>query len=197
MNIEKQLDQVLLLPEASLARIYSHHRDREFAIVTAHRADMDPDQNRENMISLKGDVRAAGYGYIPLEGIGQERTEDGKTIEVKEPSLMVIGNGTRNLRRDVIQWGRKYNQYMVIYHHPKTGTELIEVAGDKVVDRFEKFSPRVAAFFSRHRGKAFHFEGVKYGSPPRSVIEGMGRFGEMLWEYRDGDDWREKIATSS
>ena len=75
MNIEEQLDHVLLLPEASLARIYSHHRDREFAIVTAHRADMDPDQNRENMISLKGDVRAAGYGYIPLEGIGQERTD--------------------------------------------------------------------------------------------------------------------------
>ena len=148
--------------------------------------------NAENLIKLKQDIRGGGYGYIPLEGVGQEQDEEGNVKEVKEPSFLVIGNSDGRLRHDVLEWGKKYNQFAVIYYDPKTGTELLRSDG-QVLDRFDKFTPRVATFFSRHRGKSFHFEGVKYGDPPHSIIEGMGRFGEVLWQYRDGDDWRSKV----
>ena len=191
-GFEKRLDDALMvnkfnLTEASLARIWAHHKNREFAIVTAWRAATPKDENISNLSLLKRDVRAAGYGYIPLEGIGQE--ESGP---VKEPAIMVIGDDQGRLRDLAIQWGRKYDQFAIIYNQ-KGNAEFINPKTGETLQQWHGFHAGAAQFFSRHKGKDFHLEGLKYGQLPHSIIEGMGRNAETLWEFRDGPDWREKV----
>ena len=73
--------------ESSLSRIWRDFRDNEFGIVTSWRVG-DTD-NRQNLSKLKSAIRGAGYGFVRIDGVGQEEV-DGKIVQAKEPSLFSI-----------------------------------------------------------------------------------------------------------
>ena len=73
--------------EASLSRIYRDFQENEFGIITAWR--VGDKSNKSNLNALKSAVRSAGFGFVRIDGVGQEEDESGKVVSVKEPSLLV------------------------------------------------------------------------------------------------------------
>jgi len=192
MGLAEQLDEASggggsSILEASLGRIWQHHDKTGFVIITAWRGDQDEKANRQALQRLKGDVRGAGYGFIPLEGVGQEK-HGGKIVQASEPSLLIPnkrkGDVTErreagdDLRRRALAWGKKYKQFAVLVHDPKTGTEILKPGGG-VVARARKFSANTASeFFTRLKGgRTFTLEwwGIKYGEPHEGWMDGAAR----------------------
>ena len=73
--------------ESSLSRIYRDFKDNEFGIITSWRVGSK--DNKANLSALKSAVSSAGFGYVRIDGVGQEEDESGKVRSVKEPSLLV------------------------------------------------------------------------------------------------------------
>lgn len=174
------------LLETSLARIWQHHRERSFVILTAWRGDKDKQVNRANLKRLKAQVRAAGYGFIQLIGVGQEKDAEGNIIYAQEPSLLIPTNEKsaedgRALLKKALKWGKQYEQYAIFFHtvsEDKDYSAVIEVDGGKR-EVLGKFKPQqVGQFFSKlKKGRTFKYEhlGYKYGEPVQGWIHGMGR----------------------
>ena len=73
--------------EASLSRIWRDFQENEFGIITSWRVgDVD---NKANLSKLKSAISSAGFGYVRIDGVGQEEDESGVVRSVKEPSLLV------------------------------------------------------------------------------------------------------------
>lgn len=197
------------LLEASLSRIYRDFKENEFCILTAWRAG-DKD-NKSNLKQLQSAIRGAGFGFVRIDGVGQEEV-DGKVVSVSEPSLMVKnvakGGGrvlpTREFLKFMVELGRKYNQWGIVFNNPEVGTQLISLkdeAGNqhspKVEMRFKQFNPmKTAQFFSKLKGKPFTFEVFKYGNPPENWIHGMQmeKSGQTdIHRYTTMDNWLKKI----
>lgn len=198
MSIAEQLDNASsarpkTVLEASLGRVWQHHGSTGFVIITAWRGDQDKATNERALKQLKADVRAAGYGFIPLEGVGQEKVGD-KIVQAVEPSILIPNKrratkescddcGLSELRRQssaeelralALKWGKKYGQFAVLIHDPENGTQIVKPDGG-VVGKASKFSPNTAAeFFSRLKGKEFTLEwwGLKYMQPTRGWMQG-------------------------
>ena len=73
--------------EASLSRIYRDFQENEFGIITSWR--VGEVNNKANLKMLKSAVSSAGFGYVRIDGVGQEEDETGKVRSVREPSLLV------------------------------------------------------------------------------------------------------------
>jgi len=200
MDFNHILDDALksyTLLEASLQRIWQHHQNREFAIISAWRATNNPDDNHRNTRILKSKLRTLSYGYIPIEGVGQERNEAGTIVQSVEPSFMIINEPSRQeFRSDILRLAREFDQDFVLFWRPGDG-EIYDVKNDVVDTHLSRFVPLAAEFYSQHRGRAFHVEGVKYGNPPKNWIHGMGEqaMGGIMFEYRETEaDWRKAMA---
>jgi len=192
MELSKDLSEALApdlkhqsLLEASLGRIWQHGKENAFVLVTAWRANLDLATNQKNMAALKKLIRADGYGFIPIEGVGQE---EGGT-ESKEPSLFVISKSDPDdpdgdLLKDAIAWAKKYDQYAIFYHVVRDGKPLgavINVAAgapEPGAEDLSTFTPnKMTGFYSKLRkGGSFKYEwmGVKFADPAQSWIVGMG-----------------------
>ena len=123
--------------EASLSRIWRDYQDNEFGIITAWRFECDDEKgklvnNKQNLSALKSGVRGGGFGYVRIDGVGQEEC-GGKVISVKEPALLVKNvksGGEPVMDSDkfdnfLIRLGRKYNQWGIVLHSPEKGSRLI------------------------------------------------------------------------
>jgi len=155
--------------EASLGRIWQHHGKHGFVILTSWRAENSLEQNKANLQKLKGLVRGAGYGFIQAEGLGQEDTPSGEVVATSEPVLLVPGRGDlADLRKQAVSWGKKFNQYAIVFHDPEDGSELVGQNGERL-DHWKKFSANVATKFLTRlkKGGSFALEwiGVKYADP--------------------------------
>ena len=175
--------ETVALLEASLGRIWQHNKDRTFVMLTSWRADKDLAANKASLKKLKQKIRGAGYGFLPLDGVGQE-TKSGKTTSVSEPSLLVLSNETGDdpkLAQLARKWAKAYNQDYIFVHTIKDGEPYGAVVNVKSGKHevFKKFVPgQMGAFYSKLRsGGTFTYEhvGVKYDDPPKNWIHGMGR----------------------
>ena len=61
------------LGESSIARMFAHWMGGGFAGITAWRGPSSPAANRKNLRALKKDIRAAGFGFVPVLGSYQEK----------------------------------------------------------------------------------------------------------------------------
>ena len=178
--------------EASLSRIYRDFQENEFGIITSWRVgNVD---NKANLAKLKSLVSSRGFGYVRIDGVGQEEDETGKVRSVKEPSLLVKnvspekdGTGERNrpvlnsndFEKFMVFLAHKFKQWGIVLHSPEKGTRLIQTSDDgrpvkKVDMKMSKFNPmKVAQFYSSLKGKPFTFEGFKYADKPQNHIHGM------------------------
>jgi len=205
--------------EASLGRIYQHHKTRAFAILTAWRGERTLEENQVAFQKLKQRIRGSGYGFIPLDGVGQEKV-GGKVVEASEPSLLVPnkvkGPDDGTFRKIALGWAleaSKPPQYAIFFATPdgEGGTDgaVLKVGGG-VEMKLSKFSPSmVGQFYSKlRRGRTFMYApsaeesvewlGVKYGDPPQGWIHGMGMQSEGRLEiarYSETlDEWRQEFA---
>ena len=176
--------------EASLSRIWRDFQDNEFGIITSWR--VGETNNKQNLAKLKSAVSSAGFGYVRIDGVGQEEDETGKVRSVKEPSLLVknVKAGgeplmdTKKFERFMVKLAHKYNQWGIVLHNPEKGTRLVQTSDDgkpvnKVDMKMSTFNPmKVAQFYSSLKGKPFTFEGFKYADKPQNHIHGMSLQGK-------------------
>ena len=176
--------------EASLSRIWRDFKDNEFGIITSWR--VGETNNKQNLAKLKSAVSGAGFGYVRIDGVGQEEDETGKVRSVKEPSLLVknVKAGgeplmdTKKFERFMVKLAHKYKQWGIVLHNPEKGTRLVQTSDDgkpvnKVDMKMSTFNPmKVAQFYSSLKGKPFTFEGFKYADKPQNHIHGMSLQGK-------------------
>ena len=176
--------------EASLSRIWRDFQDNEFGIITSWR--VGETNNKQNLAKLKSAVSSAGFGYVRIDGVGQEEDETGKVRSVKEPSLLVknVKAGgeplmdTKKFESFMVKLAHKYKQWGIVLHNPKKGTRLVQTSDDgkpvnKVDMKMSTFNPmKVAQFYSSLKGKPFTFEGFKYADKPQNHIHGMSLQGK-------------------
>jgi hypothetical protein len=195
--------------ESSLSRIWRDFQENEFGIITSWRVG-DKD-NRKNLSMLKSAIRSGGYGYVRIDGVGQEEV-DGKVVQANEPSLLVKnvkkGGGplvdSKKFEKFMYGLGKKYKQWGIVLQHPDKGTRLIALKNEdgksispKVDAKMSKFSPmKTAQFFSKLKGKPFTFEGFKYADKPENWIHGMSleKKGEVDIHKRESTEkWMKEI----
>ena len=176
--------------EASLSRIWRDFKDNEFGIITSWR--VGETNNKQNLAKLKSAVSSAGFGYVRIDGVGQEEDETGKVRSVKEPSLLVknVKAGgeplmdTKKFERFMVKLAHRYKQWGIVLHNPDKGTRLVQTSDDgkpvnKVDMKMSTFNPmKVAQFYSSLKGKPFTFEGFKYADKPQNHIHGMSLQGK-------------------
>jgi len=185
------------LMESSLGRIYQHHKERPFVILTSWRGNRSLEENRASLKALKKQIRGAGYGFIQLEGVGQEK-QGGKLVEASEPSLLVParkkGKDDGSFLKKALKWARapggdrQAAQDYIFYTDGAGNAAVIETKSGKTDFKLTKFKPNtIGQFYSRlKRGRTFKYEwaGVKYANLPGSWAEGVGRESEgELFDY--------------
>jgi len=159
------------LNESSLNRIYQHIQKKNissWAIMTSYRSENSPTENKKYFKELKQKLRSMDLGFIEIEGVGQEESEDGGIKEVKEPSLFI----PKINKKQAQKLSDSYDQWGYIYSGPEVNDKiaLISVEGTEYLGSFHpnKFSQ----FFSKIKGKPFTFESVKATS-----------YMEKYWKY--------------
>jgi hypothetical protein len=122
---------------SSLSRVWQFIQDpnKTFGIVSAYRNDhvimSDSNPSEEDILKnkkqnkivsekkhkeLKEKIRDMGLGYVELIGGTQEKTPDGKEIDVIEDSLFIPNIA----KDDLMELGKQYNQDSVIYKNKNT-----------------------------------------------------------------------------
>jgi len=179
------------LLERSLSRIYQHHSQRAFVILTSWRGKKaleselgrqlsDEEWRALNLAQLKAlmkQIRSAGYGFIPLDGVGQE-VQSGKLVSAVEPSLLVParrkGPDDGKLFKATLRWARApggdraFAQDYIFYATPdqdggETKAAVIKVSSGAEDFKLTQFSPNtMGQFYSRLRGgRTFKYEGIE------------------------------------
>ena len=112
----KTFDKFLL--ESSLSRVYSHTKDRNIGMITAHRGENSTEENNERNAELARHIRNAGYGYIKVKGRYVENHGTPQARNVDEDSFLVIGkkgDDKDNLKTFLLKHGEKYNQDSILH----------------------------------------------------------------------------------
>lgn len=164
VTFQEYLDQGINLNEASLNRIYQHIRKENvdsWAILTSWRDENTQKQNENDFKELKSLVRSKGYGFIEIEGVGQEEDDEGGIKQVKEPSLFIPDI----TYEDAQELSDKFNQWGYVYSGPEIEKGEIALISKQGIDYLGKFHPnKIAQFFSKVKGRSFTFESIKVNS---------------------------------
>lgn len=160
MNVKDYLN------ESSLNRIYQHIQKKNiesWAIMTSYRSENSPSENKKDFKELKQKLRSMDLGFIEIEGVGQEESEEGGIKEVKEPSLFI----PKINKKQAQKLSYNYDQWGYIYSGPETNDKiaLISVEGTEYLGSFHP--NKISQFFSKIKGRPFTFEGVS----PTSYME--------------------------
>lgn len=102
----------------SLGRIYQHYQNNPFLVISAERPANEGEseeqarqRNKRNTLSLKNDIRSAGYGYIPVDGGWKE---DGN-VSYESSFFVPMSKGNYDeFFKLAIELCGKYNQYAVL-----------------------------------------------------------------------------------
>lgn len=222
MCFSQELAQALagkwsVVQESSLSRIWQHHKDRAFVILTAWRGDRSREENLAALKKLQSQIRSAGYGFIPLEGVGEEK-RGGRIVQAVEPSLLVPNNAPGpddgEFVRRALKWAmapggeKEAKQDYIFYATPsedgETKAAVLKSSSGAAEFKLKKFSPAtMGEFYSRLRsGRTFKYEwvGVKYANPVSGWIEGMGResTGQVRFDLCETlESWLEEMGIES
>jgi hypothetical protein len=157
-----RLSQLAGLNETSLSRVYSHFKNDAIpvVIVTAFRDEKSQSQNVSDNKKIASEARAAGYGYVFLDGAWQDPETN---EELKEDSILVIGNENDNgkLKGLTNKWIKKYNQDAALWKEENQSDIALLFKGGKI-QKLGKFSPKTASHgYTKLRGRGgrvFTFE---------------------------------------
>jgi hypothetical protein len=141
------------LLEASLTRVWQHYEDknRVFAILTAFRGEYDFDENKARNSALASDIRNLGYGFFYLDGYWIENEGTDNERRVKEDSLFVSTQNTKDFAKNILSLGKKYNQEAVVVKDEE-GARLLFSNGDTM--NLGDLKPgKMGDIYSQLRGK--------------------------------------------
>lgn len=115
-----KLNSKNILRESSLSRMWQFvEEDKNFGVISPFRNEYSKEQNLQRYKELKTKVREAGYGFVELRG---GFNEEGTLVE--ELSLFIPNVS----KKDIINWGKEYDQYSIIYKDDK---EFVEIGTNK------------------------------------------------------------------
>lgn len=82
--------------ESSLARVYTQTQHSNVGIICAATDGLDPEERKSASGSFQQDIRDAGYGFIPIEGMWTEKA--GTPNEVKSQSVSICWSATHMIQ---------------------------------------------------------------------------------------------------
>lgn len=166
--------------------------DGAFVVLTSWRGNRSPEDNQTTLTALKKQIRSAGFGFIQIEGVGQQNQGDA-LVEVSEPSLLVQAktpgdDAGRSLLKQALDWARAPGgdhaaaQDHIFYADgaEKLGSICLE---NEVVDvsRVDLMPSSISQFYASLRsGGSFvcEWSRVRFRALPGSWAEGVGRESE-------------------
>jgi hypothetical protein len=158
-----------ILNESNLSRLLSHTQNREVGILTASRQNLPDEENVERYEKLRGEIRAHGFGYVPVNGKYIEHKGTDHETPVNEKAFVVIGSDSDDggkLKDFLLKHGEKYDQDSIL-HKPHDTEEAVLIGtnenafpGKGNTHPVGTFKPnRVGEFHSMLRnGRTFTFE---------------------------------------
>jgi len=182
------------LLESSLGRIYQHTKENTFGTITANRGELSSTENAARNAQLSSEIRAAGFGFIPVTGVYTENKGEATERKVEEKSFFVISakNDGGKLKGHLLKWGKKYNQDSILYKDGDSeeavliGTTSGKWPGLGEVFKLGKFSlNKLADNFSKmKRNKTYTFESIKISVRPNVFsLWGMNKAGIETKEF--------------
>jgi hypothetical protein len=159
----------------SLSRIRQHTQDRNIGMISAHRGEHTPEENKQRTAELASDIKAGGFGHVHVKGRYIENHGSENARPVDEHSFLVIGKKGDDggaLKGFLKKHGEKYKQDSVLHkpHNSTTaslhGTSHREDSfpGHGKVHDVGEFKPqRAGEFHSVMKSrKTFAFENVHF-----------------------------------
>lgn len=151
-----------LLTEASLSRLVSHIKNRAFGILSACRSERDSKTNNELSHTLKTDIRAAGYGFINVNGSYVENGGTPQETVVKEKSFLVIGHKDDDgsqLLSFLKKEGKKFDQESIFFKPLNNTHGYLHFTNDsdEVVDLGAFHPMKIGDYYTDMKGKNFSF----------------------------------------
>jgi hypothetical protein len=170
-----------MLLETSLARVHQHTKDSNIGMITAHRGENTPEQNKAGNKELEKSIRDAGHGFAKVKGRYIENFGTPQAKAVDEHSYLVIGkrgDDSGELKNFLLQHGEKHGQDSILHkaHNEPTaklhGTKEGGWPGKGEVADVGKWHPNRAGEFHSVLGgkKTFSFESFQLESVSCKVI---------------------------
>jgi hypothetical protein len=215
-KIAKVYNQILTeqrqyLVESSLNRILDTHTKNGYIIISSYRGgdEKSDEQNTEDFLKIKKDVREYGFSYIPVFGGFIENIGKSNEREVREPALFVPNYkvGTSSpfgddslIKRMGVELSKKYNQDSFLYkprggekaHYIDKNGNIEMTFNNKTVNDltqiyFTDLAKNHYAKGKRDKGlgkstKRFSFtENVYLLKPPVDLNDAKKRYGELFF----------------
>lgn len=149
--------EMLSINEGNARKMLETHRVNGFAVISASRGDMTPDDNLKNTQQLISDIQQKGYSYTPMWGAFKENFGTPEETDVFERSIMVYnldrsGNAQQmeGLIDFAVEMCNKYHQPSVLVMKPECNPEFITTAGGAGCnfDKLTTFNEFLQKYFS-------------------------------------------------
>ena len=179
--------------EASLSRVL-RHAGNEFVIISADRRENTPAENVAARVALKAGLRQLNYGFVPIDGVGQETNPEGVIEPVVEKAYLVpnkrsdSGEPSASFLNDMLALAARFNQWGICRwkgngtgsHFGGSGDLL---TSDGALDtNFSCLHVGTSVFFSklqqgrtRTRSSSFHLESVRKAPRASGLMEQQAR----------------------
>ena len=179
--------------EASLSRVL-RHAGNEFVIISADRRENTPAENVAARVALKSGLRQLNYGFVPIDGVGQEANPEGVVEPVVEKAYLVPnkrsdrGEPSASFLNDMLALAARFNQWGICRwkgngtgsHFGGSGDLL---TSDGALDtNFSCLHVGTSVFFSklqqgrtRTRSSSFHLESVRKAPRASGLMEQQAR----------------------
>ncbi len=197
MYLKEAFEIVQEAASRSLSRIYSHSQGRNVGILTAHRGENSPQENKSRNEALKKDIKAHGYGYVHVRGRYVENKGEPNEKHVEEHSFMLIGHkgdDKGKLKGFLSKHGEKYGQDSVLYKpHNARNAHLIGTRDGGWMKKGETMD--VGEF---HPNKIGDYHSALKKGPPRDTKGGysvLDHKGDEVQKFNNGKDARNHLTT--
>ncbi len=177
--------------EASLSRVL-RHTGNEFVIISADRRENTPAENVAARVALKAGLRQLSYGFVSIDGVGQETNPEGVVEPVVEKAYLVpkkrSGEPSASFLTDMLALAARFNQWGICrWKGDGTGSHFggagaLLSSDGAVTDSFSCLHVGTSIFFSnlqqgrtRTRSSSFHLESVRKAPRASGLIEQQAR----------------------
>jgi hypothetical protein len=178
----KEKHRSLKIDESSLSRIWNQVTQHESGTISAWR-DAEhcgtgriyskSEKERRNA-SLKSQLLKLNYGVTPIKGVCIENYKSSNAKEVHEDAFIVVDLEDKgNIRKDLIQLGKQYDQDFITWSQPNG--KYLAISTNTCPDAYpgkgkvgvtvklgSSFFGKKGEFYSKVKGRPFIFESVAF-----------------------------------
>lgn len=167
------------LYESSLTRVWKYSKEHDVGTITSFRSardcnegkDFTKKENKDKNAKLKAQLLKLGYGVTAIDGFYIENYKTSEAKEVQEESFLVVDLKDKgNLKENLINLGKKYDQDSITYQNYKNG-EYYLISSNTCSNSYPGFGKvgimiklgkaifgKKGEFFSKVNGRPFVFE---------------------------------------